>query len=163
MRSHRRGTRATGNRRKLVWATVEQATSALAAGASANIGLLGDLGNATLGCTIMRTHVRVTPTAAVALADSVNLGLIVARNTDVADPTTAGLVTVAQADLDWMFIHRWTANPTLFEGGSNSISIDVRSKRKLQELNQNYILSIKNNQSAASTYRVYARTLIALP
>jgi hypothetical protein len=156
--------RGGAQRRKLVWSTFDAVSSSLASGASGNYDLLADIGNATLGCTIMRTHLRVAPTtASPAFGDSIQLGFIVGRVVDAVDPVTAGLINVAQTDLDWMFINRYTAAPFLDEAGSNTVVIDLKAKRKMQELQQAYIFTLKNNFTAVQAFRVYARTLIALP
>ena len=114
--------------------------------------------------TVVRTHLQITPNAAAAIGDHVTWGVIVARVADVADPVTAGLVTAAQTDLDWMYWTTATANPTLARENSNTMWIDLKSKRRIREVNDRLIVSILNNQSGASqTYRVTARTLVLMP
>ena len=158
--------RSPAPRRVRVWDTLDQLTTSLGAGASANYSLFPNFTSlaSTLGMTAVRTHVRVTPvSAAPVLGDSLQIGVVVGRASDLADPTTAGQITTAQQDLDWAFLNRYTASPTLGEGGSNDIVLDLKSKRKVPELNQVWMISIRNQFAAAAQFRIFARTLYLLP
>jgi hypothetical protein len=69
-----------------------------------------------------------------------------------------------ETDLDWAYWNSYLATPTLNETGGNTLVIDLRSKRKIQELNQAYLFTWFNGLVAASTtFKLVARTLLALP
>jgi len=150
-------------KRVRVWSTTDHATTALAAAASANVDMLLDFPTAP-GITVIRTHLQVTPTTAPAVGDRITFGLIIGRLSDVSDPTAAGALTPSQTDLDWMYWTTIIANPSFGNGGNNNtFVVDLRAKRKMEELNQVYLLSITNHQVAAVTYRIAARTLMLMP
>ncbi len=169
MRSHRRGSRRTaGQRRKLVWCTTD-ADVALTANQSSCLSLLAGLsvaGATHLGVTVMRTHIRMSPSTTPALGDNMYFGLLIGRSLDVGtaiagqpDPSLA-----ANADLDWMYINKFYAAPNFGDdGSSNILTLDNRSKRVMQELNQAYFLCFHSGMAAAVTWHVFARTLVALP
>ena len=161
------------NRRKLVWAADVQ-TLAFTAGAQvANIDLLTQLkvaGASVLGSTVMRTHVRIAlSVGTVALGNELAWGLAVLPNNAVVaagTAVTAAIPTPIQnPELDWMMWDVRVASPTLGMDGTNMIMQDVKSKRRLEELDQTYVLSLLmvTAFSAAPTFVVSTRTLLALP
>ena len=129
-----------------------------------NIDLLAELDalGETLGCTVMRTHMRLTPLNAPNLGDQLNFGLIIGRSAD-AGVAVAGSVTPNQIDLDWMLWDQAIFNGGFSQGGGNVIQIDNRSKRKMEELHQAYIFSTQAINGVANQWHVLARVLIALP
>ncbi len=154
-----------GQRRKLVWATLDQSVN-IPAGNVSNTNLLALLavaGSSLLGCTVMRTHVRITSMSGAVANDLLRVGLIVARVADVG-LGVAGAVTAADPELDWMLLDRRVVRGQLTNVDPRAeYEYDVRSKRKLQELNQAYVLSLVPSSAAASVWQLWARTLIALP
>jgi hypothetical protein len=124
-------------------------------------------GGIEMGITVVRTLVRVVPLTAPALGDSVTLGCIIGRQqgaaSDLADPTTAGLTTTDQTLLHWGYLQHFTAAPTYTPGGSNVIEFDLRSRRKISEIGDVWMISIKHGGAVASTYRIFARSLYLLP
>jgi len=148
-----------------VWATTDAVTSNLAVGATANVDLLADfVGIPTIGMTVVRTHLLLVPLGTVALNDRVVFGIIAARLTDIADPAGAGLTTPLLTDLDWRLWESRTAAPTYnLMGSTNIIDVDLKSKTRLHEKNDRYMLSILNNATVATTFRVSCRTLTLLP
>jgi hypothetical protein len=167
MRSHRRGSfrSSSSARRKLVWSGLDQ-NVVVASGAYTNLNLLGQLavaGSSLLGITIMRTHLKIGVQNWAAVADEIGVGLLVVRNTDIG-AAVVGAPNTNNLELDWMFLTRLYA-PS--EGATVTVAqtydFDNRSKRKMQELNQAYSLSILNSAAASKTMNVFARTLVALP
>jgi len=162
-RSSRRGTRSTGSHRQLVWGTVDGILSSSLVNGFQVLDMLPDidLTSSALGSTVMRTHLTITPTTAPAVADFYKIGLMIGRNNEIGT-NLAGVSLVDSPDLDWMFRRIYTFNGGIEMGGGNIISIDLRAKRKLSELNQRYVLAIGTNTGAAVQFRIYARTLLAL-
>jgi len=157
--SRRRGFEA-GQRRKLTWATVRSAGQTIN-----TTGTLVDLlaeyklaGGSTQGITIMRTHIALNVTSASAgVGDGAFVGLVV--GTDV-DTTTQ--ITPTEPFLDWML---YTSYYSAGGGGViNSATVDLRAKRKMQELNQVYWMDLVALLGVNATQVAFtARTLIALP
>jgi hypothetical protein len=120
-------------------------------------------GASTLGVTIMRTHMTFSyhSTQATGLADW-NVGLLVGRDSDVTTP--AGTNPVVETELDWMLL---TAEFSKWNGGTENTftqgSYDVRSKRKMEEMQQRYMLCLYNTGAAGAQWTYFARTLVALP
>jgi hypothetical protein len=73
----------------------------------------------------------------------------------------------AALEQDWMLVDRWF--PVTEEGGaitaSGELRIDLKAKRRCSELKQTYGLALHNTNTAVGNtlYRVFVRTLIALP
>ena len=168
MRSHtvRSGYPVRGQRRKLVWATQNEGFPAVAAGANKVIDLLTAFkakGNVSvLGSTVMRVHgtVRVAVSGG---QEPWNMGILVGRTGDPAanrpDPTLT-----ADEDLDWMFTQKHF--PTFSGGtvdGAMQWEVDIRSKRKLQELDQTLLLCLHSGAVGSVTPLIFFRTLLALP
>jgi len=153
----------TSQRRKLVWATFDNAITALGSGLGTNVNLLAALGvagSSLTGCTIMRTHLRIripfdTTTS------SVYLGLVLGRSSDVG---TADPDPFVNPEIDWMYVNRFLPSSSGATFNATQVfDLDVRSKRRMQELGQAYLLSLRNVNGIAETFQIYARTLVALP
>jgi hypothetical protein len=155
-------------RRKLVWATANLVNLTIAAGAKRNDDMLLNLqvvGASTLGATVMRTH--MTLAFAEATADTgqgVYLGLIVANA-----PTATNIDPSVDFGDDWMLLRvvgPQSNNRNTVVIGTNELwgqEIDLRAKRKLEELNERYFLCMKNNGSGVVNFSMFCRTLLALP
>ena len=139
----------------------------MATGTKQNIDLLANLkvaGSSVLGATIMRTHCSLSFSEA-----SADTGQGVIAGFIVSDaPTTVNLDPSTQFGLDWMLLRplgpSGTGNEivigtTLFWGHT----IDLRSKRKIEELGEQYLLCLFNNGSGTVSVSRFTRTLIALP
>src|SRR6267154_4423027 len=100
---HRRSTGAVRRpRRQLVWATLDQ-TVPIGFGAHNNLDLLAALevaGSSRLGCTIMRTIVRLEVGGAAVATDGTIWGLVVGRTLDIG--AGVGPNPNADLELDWM-------------------------------------------------------------
>jgi len=168
----RRGSfqRNRSSRRRLVWAT-SFTFDAIANNANVNHDLLGNLkvaGSSVLGVTVIRTHLRFSlqwPP----LTNTFE-GLAVGLCVQSMAAVTAGTVDLLQ-DEDWAL--RDTFLPgTGMDNLTNVVAapvegftVDLRAKRKVQELNQSWCLAMSLQNSAGNTIpvSVFARTLVALP
>lgn len=163
------GRRPASTRRKLVWA--DSAGSALVIGNSpgTNLDLLGTYrtaGGSTQGITVIRTHLTCNMLVATAGIGS-NEGLTVGIIVDDASATSVTLNTT-KPNLDWMLDKTFyaTAQQSAIVSGTNLFSgfeIDLRSKRKCQELQQTLWLCMLSNTVNSMTVSFHARTLLALP
>jgi hypothetical protein len=162
-RHRRTSTLGRSARRKLVWATADAVVN-VPAGGLGNLDLLTAFevaGSSLLGVTIMRTHLSLAVNF-VGIADQTRFGLIVDRKASVG----AGLgpnPSSAPED-DWM----WLQNVGVTTSGAavdtvRQIHVDSRAKRKMQELQQAYLLQLSNGNAASQNYGVFCRTLLALP
>ena len=151
-------------RRKLVWATLDQSVT-IPAGQISNVNLLAALsvaGSSLLGVTVGRTHIRIQATTATA-GDLVRIGLVIGRATDVGI-NIPGQQDPANPELDWMLLDRRAVQGQETNvAGKPCYSYDLRSKRKMQELNQAYVLALQDSGAASSTWQLWARTLVMLP
>ncbi len=155
-------------RRQLVWSTFDQ-TVTIAQGARNTVDLLADFevaGATHLGCTIMRTHCHIGGIAADAATGGLAYGFMVVRLPDDIGPNV-GPNPNSGLDQDWMLIDRWFPNTE--EGGTitaqGELRLDLRAKRRMGELKQTYGLALANTNTAVgnTNYRVFCRTLLALP
>jgi len=162
--------RSSSNRRRLVWAT-SFTFDAIANNTNVNHDLLANLkvaGSSVLGVTVVRTHMRFSlqwPTLTNTF-QGLAVGLVVQSMSAVA----AGTVDLFQ-DEDWAL--RDTFLPgTGVDNLTNVVAspvegftVDLRAKRKVQELNQTWCLamSLQNALTETIPVSVFARTLVALP
>jgi len=161
------------NRRKLVWATYNVLNNTVPNANSdwANFDALTQLrvaGSSVLGATVMRTHLRLTVIGGtVAAGNMLTLGIGIGRLDDVGH--AVGIDPITQAYADWMYYNAYScpANGTFSgfnEYGQNTIIVDNKSKRKMEEMNQTLIFSVATNSYPADmSYDLFARILIALP
>jgi len=170
--------RGSANRRKLVWS---DATGALSFAAADNsvFDLLAPLrvaGASVLGATVMRTHIRLVNTAAtITRGDQLVWGLLVGESQDVGLNIAGAPNANAEPMLDWaMHPREWatfgydgTSLGAYDNGhGANKLIYDVRSKRKVQEMNQSWHLVMTQSSlgtAGAAAWLFQARTLLALP
>ena len=151
-----------GGRRQLVWA-LDDINLAIPAGGLTNLDLLSQLevaGSSVLGATVMRTHLVIQHSFAAA-TDNLTFGLIIGRKADLG--AGLGPNPVSAPGDDWMWLGRV---PATASGAAIDVArvveIDSRSKRKMQELQQAYLLQLFNGNAAISNTRIYCRTLVAL-
>jgi hypothetical protein len=150
--------RRGGAKRRHAWCTAGVQTFLTPAATSHSVDLLANFelaGASTLGCTIVRTHLRIFPDLSATAGEYWQFGLIIGRDTDVG---TANPNVNAEPELDWMYdnIVAPFAETDWFE-------VDLRSKRKMTQMGQRYILNFYNSGAASHTFRWFARTLVALP
>jgi hypothetical protein len=171
-RAHRRQV-FSSVRRRTAWATFGLDFVLDSPGTFITADMLGDFKSdlgVTQGCTVARTHMRVSVATAPEAEDSFYLGMIVEPHTnlgvDIAgapDPQTSPYV-------DWMWWdHRVaSAGSTLvgtFEGDSNNWSYDIKSKRKIEQVQEVLALVVINDVTSGTTMTVHCtgRVLLMLP
>jgi len=167
--THRRGTpRRTTQRRKLVWAETGGTLTPGVAGAGAITDLLAGYragGGSTQGITIMRTHIAYSAF----LHAAPNAGNGFASGVIVDDTAqTVATMNTSQIYKDWMYItNKYSGNSdTAFASGTGFIyggDIDLRSKRKCQELQQTLWMCTDRLTANVIDVAFLARVLIALP
>jgi hypothetical protein len=127
------------------------------------LAALAVAGASLLGVTIMRTHCELSITSTVTAADRLRVGFIICRFSEIG-AAIAGAVTPADPELDWLLWRHESAAPTFgSQSANNQLVYDIKAKRKMQELNQAYALSLSNDVGIAKLIQVQARTLLALP
>ena len=159
-------------RRKLVWATNSGAGIVVTPGTVLNPDLLSNLrtgGASVLGATVMRTHMRfsIQWETTSESGQQFQIGLTVA-DMDLITPTAR--ITPAERGRDWALLDGFmpgTGLNSYANTGSfpaEGFIVDLRSKRKVQELNQTWVLAatyVGGTTSISVSY--WARTLLALP
>lgn len=169
MRRRSAGHRPTGQRRKLVWADYVAAATVIGNSPGTNFDLLTGYrtaGGSTQGVTIMRTHISINalvPSAGVGSNEGFSVGLIVDDNS-----ATAVTLNTTKPNLDWMLYKTvyWASQGSATLAGTNyhfGTEIDLRAKRKAQELQQTYWLCLLSNTANNATTSFHVRTLLALP
>jgi len=161
-------------RRRLQWVDTQSNVAAQAVGNATSIDLLGAYaalpGTVTGGATIMRIHAYLWITSAVVVGDGISWSFIVAPNIEayasLAIASARALNPTQQPEADWLMYRKYNAHPQYdFQGGTSAnLSMDIRSKRKLHELNDTLLMIVENvDASAAISYSYHVRTLLALP
>jgi hypothetical protein len=164
-RNFRPSHQVRGQRRKLVWSTLDQNVT-IAAGSWTNVNLLAPLsvaGSSLLGITIMRSIVTLNINTSIAIGDALAVGLIVCRVNEIG-AAVAGSVDPAQLENDWLWLDKYYGSTgTSMDTLPGDMAIDTKAKRKMQELNQAYALSMRNSVGVAKTISFFSRVLVALP
>jgi hypothetical protein len=160
------------SRRRTQWAEFDQSGITTGAiGHGINTDILANFratGGDTAGTTILRTHLKLFVTSAVAAGDGFKAGLIVTSLGNVGGYTTGGGVFFDPVDspyLPWMLVMREGAHPGYGTTSPNAnLEYDIKAKRRVPQLDSTLILSVVNTGAvAALTYSVYARVLLAMP
>jgi hypothetical protein len=149
MSIHRRHSfaRGTGSaRRRTTWARQIGTLSNASAATSVTSDLLAAFktgGGTTFGCTVARIHLRLAVATVVAPGDEFVFGVIKGQDTDVGTTIAGAPTPVSHPYEDWLY---WSAffgasqagaGSSMFDGGNNCYTIDIKAKRKLEELNEN--------------------------
>lgn len=155
----RRTFRSTRPLRRRVWVNASGVNAGVAVAATSVNSLVS--GSTYPGSTVVRTHIELQWPAVVA-ADFTQLGIIVGRDTDPVNNIPA---PVQDPLLDWALNKTLYAN-SMGSGATivttNIEHIDLKSKRKLTDQGDLWLLCLQNENAAAATYRWSARTLILL-
>jgi len=126
-------------------------------------------GASVLGSTVMRSHLYLALNGVTA-GDDIYTGVFVGVSDQVGTFTAATGAAVpnplSMPTIDWMWWAHHFALPTYGgEAANNTIPYDIKSKRKLEELEQSVIFSVLDH--SVTTQPVVAnlngRVLIALP
>jgi len=165
----RRVTRAVP--RKRIWARESQ-TATIVSGATVSIDMLADFktaygANQVLGATIARIRGQLVfeSTGAINAAFRSAAGIIVEASTGNQSPTT-------QPHSDWMW-YRSEGKALKFYASGNAVvtsvtervvwPIEVKSMRKMQEINETLNFQFENGVGNPGTYWLDVSTLILLP
>ena len=156
---------ARSARRKLVWATSTATVAGVANLASVAVDLLAGFevaGASKLGCTAIRTHGRIFTTSLGASTGFTLLGIKVSDKGEITTPID--ISTNTNMYLDWALQDIIWPN---FSGATADAGfrydVDLRAKRKLEEMNQTWALHLTNDNAGVATYTYWFKTLIALP
>jgi len=161
--------------RRTTWATVQETVSVTAADDYVTIDLLSNFkadGGVQQAVTVVRTHLLDAITSAVDPSDNFVLGLIRGQNADVGSNIAGAPVPDVDPYDDWLLWQWRFASNNGSEigvysehGGTNVLTWDLKAQRRLEELQMNYNLVIK--QLAASTFpvvhQITGRVLLMLP
>ena len=155
------------------WARTTQVISLAANGNYVAVDLLANFkadGGVQQGCTITRTHINMCTTNATASGDAFSWGLLVAQNTDLGASLVGAPVPDADPYEDWSWWRFETAcantgGASAYWPYGNVVNWDVKSQRKLDQIQQVYALIIKRQTVAAATLNltVTVSTLLKLP
>ncbi len=155
-------TMVRGTRRKLVWATGGGSSGSIANGAGVSFDLVADLqaaGSSILGSTIMRTHLVIST-----LWGAVAQPAFYVYAVKVSDANETAIALPNFSHLNWAIYKQVYAHSTgaTVDACTQEV-LDLRAKRKIQEMQENWTLFITNTSGVAQTYNVFSRTLVALP
>jgi len=163
-----------GPRRKLIWATQNPSSVAVAAAtAAAPVSLLNNLvagGVGITGGTVVRIRCLLSFSSADTDTDAgFFVGIMMFDGTVVAAGKPAPNSDFAS---DWMYNALWTpgsapnaigtpinAPTSVLYGGS----VDIKAKRRIHEMNDLLYLQIFNGGTVAGSYTAFVRTLVQLP
>jgi hypothetical protein len=150
------------HRRKLVWCNFQFSDSAIVTTVNTIHDMLTDFeaaGATHLGCTIMRIHMQLSFSPG-AVGDHGEIGIAVGRKGD----TISTLSVAVNPEMDWM-LYRWVWPAS--SGGTvdavNPFEIDLRAKRKLDELDQTLWFTWIPIATTSASMSGFARILLALP
>ena len=152
-------------RRRLEWATTSFALNAVASGAQAATDLLSNFvadGGSREGLTIMRTHI-VGAFAAASTGGQGRVGLIVA-GLSAGQAAGGELDPVANPYEPWLIdsvVFPTTSGATV--DASTPFHYDIRSKRKVQHVQETLWLVFHPTDSGTTSLAGLARVLVALP
>jgi hypothetical protein len=163
----------SGRRRKVLWSAFQLTGQTLAAGTSITpqdiLAPLEAAGVGFIGGTVMRTHLALNLSEATADSTiAVVTGTIVFDRSVVTPSIPNVNFGVSGMSDDWA--HYRYLSPGL---APNSVVIgstvlygaeyDVRSRRRIHEMNDSYFFCLHNFGSGNLTWGLLARTLVALP
>src|ERR1700726_178824 len=166
----RRGTA----RRRTTWARSLGTITNAAVGGYGTVDLLAEFkaaGGVQQGVTVGRILLRWAHTTLVATGDEFAIGVIRGQNTDVGTSIAGAPEPVADPYEDWLY---WSvhyacsmagAGAQFYGGGSNVGYVDIRAKRKLEDLQMSLNLVTRNAVSGTfpATILYSSSVLLLLP
>jgi hypothetical protein len=174
MSVHRRSSYARGtgtNRRRTTWARQVGTLSNASAATYVTSDLLAAFktaGGTTFGCTVARIHLRLSYETTVAAGDNFALGVIKGQDTDVGATIAGAPQPLTHPYEDWLYWSNFVASSPgnfYFPGGANTIDIDIKAKRRLEDLDE--FLNIVAVSPVAASFPAQivfsASTLLMLP
>jgi len=161
-------------RRRTTWARQVGTLSNAAVGTYDTVDLLSSFktaGGTTFGCTVARIHLRLACITNVTAADEFAVGIIKGQDTDVGVTIAGAPEPIAHPYEDWLYWSVFfgsaatTGGAQLFYGGGNNIEIDIKAKRKLEDLQENLNLVTRSPVSTAFPVQMdySASVLLMLP
>jgi len=169
-RARRHPINSTSVRRRTAWARYNFSTSTAGAGVYTLVDLLSQYkadGGTTAGVTIARIHHRMSVSSTVTANDSVAWGILRGQNSDVGVTVAGAPQPVADPYEDWMMWEYLQADKTgfFFPGGGNVGVYDIRSKRKLPQLQQAllFVLGPMTAGVFPTTWQASGSILLMLP
>lgn len=161
-------------RRRLEWADSQGDVTSLPIGSAMVIDQLATFaalpGADIAGATVVRIHSRLWITSSVVVGDGISWSFIVANN----NQATAGagvplsspraLNPTFQPQADWLMYQKFNAHPNYsFTGGGANLELDIKSRRRLPELDETLLMIVENiDASAAINFSWHTRALLAL-
>ena len=98
-----------------------------------------------------------------AVADRVDIGLLISTTDQIGVAAPADDL-VSERGRDWLWIARFQPNSGMGALGRETFTLDLKAKRKVQELNQNYMICYRHVTGAGTlSISPFLRTLVALP
>ena len=161
-------------RRRTTWATFDDAVSVATGGTHYQTNNMltnyAGAGGSIAGITILRTHLRLTQTSAAVAADNFYFGIIRGQNEDVGGDVVGAPRPLNDFYEDWAWWQHYTVQGSAGGsawnvGAANIVELDVKSRRKLPELQMtwNYVLQVNVSGTSPALFRCAGRVLIALP
>jgi hypothetical protein len=160
-------------RRRTIWIRTESGQQTLASATQTGFDLLtaGRIaGIGLVGCTVLRTHCSANfRTLDTDTRPSVTLGFIVYDQVQWQPATIPAVLT--EFNLDWSLRHYLTpgTSPSAVLDPANAPTgtiwgrdYDIRSRRRIHEIGDTYLLMLYNNGSATVTYSLSTAVLVAL-
>ena len=161
---------ASAVRRKTQWARFNFTLSHAAAATYIGTDLLTNFktdGGVTQGCTVARIHVRITVTSQTTAAGNVAWGIMKGQNTDVGASVVGSPQPIADPYEDWLWweVDYADALASLEPGSANVLVRDIRSKRKIDRVQETLLLVTGPNAGITfpSTWAVSGSALLMLP
>ena len=145
-------------RRTLTWLQ-NSGVETLAAGTGSNRDLGAASSTDALG-TVMRLLLYVTVENWAAAADIITLGTVKGRAADIG---TSPLLA-SMPGLDWSFmgpIYPTSAGATV--NAVQTYKFDLKSRRKVEEVDERYLVCFDNGSAASKTLQWFSRLLVAEP
>lgn len=173
---YRRTSRRRGRspRRKLVWARNFSSLTVTANNQVTNVDMLSGykalVGASTAGITVMRTRLKLYVTSTVTNNDGFFVGIKVDDLDQIVASSASALAVSPNGNpmSEWAYNNWFAALPAYGEGSQNQvIQIDLKAKRRMEEVQEAWLLSIQPVGVAAGglplaiTY--HSNTLLALP
>jgi len=166
--------RSGADRRRTTWARQVGTLSNASAATYDTVDLLSAFktaGGTTFGCTVARIHLRFSVITVVAPSDNWTVGVIKGQDTDVGATIAGAPQPITHPYEDWLY---WSAffacdqpgaGSAFFDGGNNVYTVDIKAKRKLEDLDENLNLVSATSLSGAFPQQVdySASVLLMLP
>jgi len=110
-----------------------------------------------MGSTVGRIHLRLSVISSVAAGDGFAIGIVRGQGVDVGVTIAGAPHPISDPYEDWLYYSNFAAgfggaaNPSYFPGQSNILYVDIKSKRKLEELTESLNIVTQVNNAAAGS------------